>query len=118
MRSTCAPTSMDCLKPSSFTGISTDAFIEPSEPVTAVSTCTARPVALWSWTPPTGVPDSTSTTSTKQVHSCARKLGLRYVDFRALGLDLDVASFTNADHLTTAAGMQYAERLEAACFGD
>jgi hypothetical protein len=47
----------------------------------------------------------------------AQELGLRYVDFADLALGLDpVTSFTNPDHLTTAAGAHYAERVETACF--
>lgn len=46
----------------------------------------------------------------------AREVGARYVDFRDLGLNLNVTSFTNADHLTTAAGGRYAEALSAACY--
>jgi len=42
--------------------------------------------------------------------------GARYVDFRDLDLGLGRASFTNPDHLTTAAGVRYAEVLERACF--
>ena len=46
----------------------------------------------------------------------AGELAIPYVDFRDLGLDLAVDSFTNPDHLTTRAGGIYAARLEAACF--
>ena len=47
----------------------------------------------------------------------ARELGLAYVDFVDLDLALDdVTSFTNPDHLTTAAAADYAERVEQACF--
>jgi hypothetical protein len=43
--------------------------------------------------------------------------GVRFVDFRDLGLEFDVADFTNADHLTTAAGVRFSDRAIEACFG-
>jgi hypothetical protein len=46
----------------------------------------------------------------------AEELRIEYVDFRDLDLGLEVDSFTNPDHLTTAAGKRYAEKLEIACF--
>ena len=42
--------------------------------------------------------------------------GARFVDFRDLDLELDVADFTNADHLTTRAGGRFAARAQEACF--
>jgi hypothetical protein len=49
----------------------------------------------------------------------AREYDIPYVDFIDLDLQLDdIESFTNPDHLTTAAGERYAARLERACFKD
>jgi hypothetical protein len=53
----------------------------------------------------------------RALRDLAREHGSAYVDFRDLDLDLEVASFTNADHLTTRAGADYSARLENACFG-
>lgn len=50
------------------------------------------------------------------LRALARELGVRFVAFTELDLDLKVDSFTNADHLTTAAGGRYALALEAACY--
>ncbi len=54
----------------------------------------------------------------RALRALAAERGVPYVDFRDLALSLDVADFTNPDHLTTGAGIRYAERLEAACFSD
>ena len=39
-----------------------------------------------------------------------------FVDFRDLGLELDVTAFTNPDHVSTITGERYSSRLVAACY--